>query len=90
MKHQKQSAKRRKDSRTRATIPELVAGFDSLPDSKIVLLPVVMAMLSRSRSAVWRLHRSGTLIPVKLGKRSVGYRVGTVRAYLASLKSKAA
>lgn len=64
--------------------------FDSLPDSALIRQPTVEAVLAVSSSTVWRLVRRGVLKPVKLSERVTGWRVGDVRAYLASLGEKAA
>lgn len=72
-----------------SVLPSPAADFDSLPDCAIIRQPALTAVLSISPSTVWRLVGLGVLKPVKLSKRVTGWRVGDVRAYLASLDSKA-
>lgn len=63
-----------------STIP-----FDSLPDSAVIRLPVVLAVTGYGRASWLRGVQVGTLpLPVRIGPRSVGWRVGDVRAVLAS------
>ena len=71
-------------------ISDSVSNFDALPDSAIIRQPAVEGVLSISSSTLWRLARRGVLRPVKLSARVTGWRVGTVRAYLASLSAEVA
>jgi predicted DNA-binding transcriptional regulator AlpA len=68
-----------------------LAAFDSLPDSAFVRLPTVAALFATSTATVWRRVKSGQLpAPVKLGPQISAWRVGELRAVLASLANTAA
>jgi|JI10StandDraft_1071094.scaffolds.fasta_scaffold37304_6 predicted DNA-binding transcriptional regulator AlpA len=63
---------------------DAVSGFDSLPGSAFIRLPVVLALKGCSRVTVWRQVKDGIFpAPHKLGARMVGWRVSEVRAALA-------
>jgi predicted DNA-binding transcriptional regulator AlpA len=52
----------------RASDLAALRGFDALPDSAHVRLPVVMALFSISRATVWRWCASGDLpLPIHVG-----------------------
>ena len=59
-------------------------GFDELPDSAFVRLPVVAALFAISHSTVWRWSRLGYLPnPRKINGITV-WRVGLLREVIAS------
>ncbi|MDM9552975.1 AlpA family phage regulatory protein [Pseudomonas asiatica] len=63
--------------------------FDSLPDSAVIREPLVLALTGYSHTSLWDGVRAGTLPkPVQIGPRMVGWRVGDVRALLASFTVK--
>lgn len=58
-------------------------GFDSLPDSSFVPLPVVCSLFSCSPATAWRRVKSGQLVaPHKLGLRTTRWNVGQLRQVL--------
>lgn len=71
-------------------LPVSLTSFDLLPDSAFIRQPTLEAVLSVSSSTVWRMVQRGVLKPVKLSERVTGWRVGDVRAFLASLNKGAA
>ena len=63
--------------------------FDSLPDCAVIRLPVVLAVTGRSRASLWNDVKTGKFPqPLQIGPRSVGWRVGDIRALLASFTTK--
>lgn len=65
-------------------IPAALAGFDSLPDSAFVRLPVVCGLFACSPATVWRRVKTGRIpAPVKIGENSTGWRAGDIRQALA-------
>jgi predicted DNA-binding transcriptional regulator AlpA len=71
-----------------APLPASLSGFDSLPDSALISVGVVAALLGSSANTVWRRAKAGTLpAPVKTGQMSTRWKVGAIRAYLASLEA---
>jgi prophage regulatory protein len=67
-----------------STIP-----FDSLPDYAVIRLPVVLAVTGIGRASFLRGVQVGTFPPpVQIGPRSVAWRVGDIRALLASFAVK--
>lgn len=58
--------------------------FNSLPSLARVRIPVVMSLLSVSRSTVWRLVSAGKLKTYKLTPRTTTFSVGELRALLAA------
>jgi predicted DNA-binding transcriptional regulator AlpA len=67
---------------------DLVADFDSKPDSALVNDKTVAALLDVHRNSVWRLVRSGKLpAPVRVAEQTTRWRVGDLRKAIASLKS---
>ncbi|MBU3696927.1 AlpA family transcriptional regulator [Dechloromonas sp.] len=64
-------------------LPDALKGFDSLPDSANVRLPVVRALLGCSSVTVWRMVKRGTLpAPRKLTERVTIWNVGELRKVL--------
>ncbi len=58
-------------------------GFDLLPDSSFVPLPVVCSLFSCSKATAWRRVKSGQLVaPHKLGLRTTRWNVGQLRQAL--------
>lgn len=59
-----------------------LAGFDELPASAYVRLPIVAALFSISVSTVWRWSRMGNLpAPVRTGRTTL-WKVGDLRSTL--------
>lgn len=57
-----------------------LTGFDALPDSAYVRLPVVAALTGASRPTVWRWSKTGHLpAPKKIGRQVTGWQVGALR-----------
>lgn len=70
----------------KATIPPALENFDALPDDAFVKLPVILGLYTCSSATAWRRVRAGLIpAPVKLSERSTAWRVGDLRAHLASL-----
>jgi predicted DNA-binding transcriptional regulator AlpA len=68
------------------TIPAALANFDSLPDSALVDVKTVSAVLGRSPSSIWRDARTGKLpAPVKAGPACTRWNVAAIRRHLAAL-----
>lgn len=66
-----------------ASSPDPLAGFDSLPDSAFVRLPVVCALRACSPATVWRHVRLGLIpAPRNLGPRLTAWQVGELRESL--------
>ena len=60
--------------------------MDTLEDEAIMRLPVVKELTGHSRSTIYeKMKRREFPRPVQLSKRSVGWRVKDVRAYLKNL-----
>lgn len=71
-----------------ASIPRALSNFDALPDSAFVNVATVAALLGCSTNTVWRRAKAGTLpAPVKISEMSTRWRVGAIRAHLASLEA---
>lgn len=67
-------------------IPAALANFDSLPDSALIDVKTVAAVLGRSTSSIWRDARSGNLpAPIKTGPACTRWNVGALRRHLAAL-----
>lgn len=65
------------------SISEVLANFDSLPDSSNVRLPVVMALYAISSATVWRNVKIGKIPkPRKLTVRTTCWNVGELREFL--------
>lgn len=74
-----------------STIPAALAHFDSLPDSAMVDVKTVAAILGKSESSIWRDARAGRLPrPVKTGPACTRWNVGAIRRHLAALAGDAA
>lgn len=79
---QLQDARQRKAQK----LAEQVALFDSLPSNARVALPLVCALLGRSRASIYRDVREGRIpAPEKAGLRSIRWKAGDVRQYLAGV-----
>lgn len=66
-----------KSNRLNATL----ARMNVMPDSALVDIAVVSALLSRSPASLWRDVAAGRLAPpIRIGGRSVRWQVGAVRA----------
>lgn len=60
-------------------------GFDDLPDTALVRLPVVMGLTGAAKPTVWRMAKDGRLPqPMRLG-RITAWRVGDLRKALAAV-----
>lgn len=71
-----------------ATLPASLSGFDLLPNSAFINVGTVAALLGCSANTVWRRAKAGTLpAPVKTGQMSTRWKVGAIRAHLASLEA---
>lgn len=64
--------------------PDALIGFDTLPDSARVRLPVVCRLLGVSRATVYRMVKAGTLKSYKLTARTTTFCVAELRALLTS------
>lgn len=62
----------------------LLKSFDELPDSAHVAEPVVCAIVGCSHASLWRWTKAGILPQPKRFGRSTRWRVGELRAALAS------
>lgn len=68
------------------TIPTALANFDDMPDSALVNVKTVAAVLGRSPSSIWRDARTGKLAaPIKTGPACTRWNVGAIRRHLAAL-----
>lgn len=68
---------------SRASIPDALKNFDSLPNAANVRQPVVEALFACSDSTVWRRTKDGTLPrPRKLSPRVTAWNVGELREAL--------
>ncbi|UVJ46221.1 AlpA family phage regulatory protein [Pseudomonas sp. LS1212] len=68
-----------------ATAFDPIKNFDDLPNSAIVRLPVVIALVGISRASWWNGIKDG-IYPkaLQIAPRSVGWRVADIRAVLAA------
>ena len=65
-------------------ITATLARFPVLPDDAVVKQPVVQAMYPVSDFQLWKLISAGKFpAPEKIGARSIGWRVGPLREFLA-------
>lgn len=72
-------------------IPVALANFDRLPDSAMVDVKTVSAILGKSESSTWRDARAGKLPrPIKTGPACTRWNVGEIRRHLAALTKGAA
>lgn len=63
--------------------------FDDLPGSAVIREPIVLAVTGYSHATLWSHVKTGKFPkPVQIGPRSVGWRVGDIRAVLASFTIK--
>ncbi len=70
----------------RANLTAALETYKAAPDEAFVRQPVVEALFACSSATVWRRVKSGLIpAPVKLSERSTAWRVGDLRAALASL-----
>lgn len=75
---------------TRATPSPALERFDSLPDSAMVDVKTVAAILSRSETSIWRDARNDKMPrPLKVGPASTRWNVGAIRRHLAALEVSA-
>ena len=58
--------------------------WETMPDSAMVRLPIVKALLGVSGATVWRLCKAGHLITYKLTERTTTWNVGELKQFLAS------
>ena len=58
--------------------------FDQLPDSAMVRLPIVKALLGVSGATVWRLVKAGKLKTYKLTERTTTFNSLEIKQFLAS------
>lgn len=65
------------------SLPDPLEGFDDLPDSAHIRLPVVVRLLGISAATVWRGVRKGTIpAPKHFSERSASWNVGALRELL--------
>ncbi len=57
---------------------DAIRNFDDCPDTMLVSIPETAAVISRSRSSIYRHFKCGDLTPVKIGK-STRICVGEIR-----------
>lgn len=66
-----------------ASIPDALRGFDALPDSAFVRIPVVAGLFACSPATVWRRVKKCALpTPQRLSEGITAWRVGELRAAL--------
>ena len=71
---------------TRQTHSPTLVGFDQLPDSANVRVPVVAAVTGYSVPSVWRNVKAGRLPqPRRIGPKCTAWNVGDLRRFLAAL-----
>lgn len=58
--------------------------WETMPDSAMVRLPIVKALLSVSRATVFRLVKAKKLKTYKLTERTTTFNVGELKQFLAS------
>ncbi|MER2555656.1 MAG: AlpA family phage regulatory protein [Thauera sp.] len=71
-----------------APLKSSIVNFDSLPASGLVDDKTIAGVLGCSRNTVWRKARTeegGFPKPIKVGPKTTRWRVGAIRAYLASM-----
>lgn len=67
-------------------IPAALANADVLPNSAMVDVKTVSAILGRSVTAIWRDSRNGKMPrPVKTGPATTRWNLGAIRRHLAAL-----
>lgn len=63
-------------------------GFDDLPNSAHVRLPVVRALYGVGPASIWRWVKAGRMpAPVKVGMQAVAWNVGELRQHLAQCRA---
>lgn len=73
----------------RAAATPAVIPFDQLPDAAVVRLPAVLALVGVSRATWWNGIKSGRFPKqIEIGPNMVGWRVGDIRAVLASMQQR--
>lgn len=73
-----------KDESTK-NLPLALSGFDEMPGSAYIRLPIVQALYGVSSATIWRNCSKGLMpSPVKLSQRCTAWNVGLIRADLAS------
>lgn len=73
----------------RGAVNLVLHGFDELPDSAHVPLPVVCGIFGWSPATTWRRVRTGQLVqPVRLGNRTTRWNVGALRQSLAKMSTE--
>ncbi len=66
-------------------LPQALSGFDQMPASSYIRLPIVRALYGVSTATIWRNCAKGIIpSPVKLSERCTAWNVGLIRADLAS------
>lgn len=66
-------------------LPQALSGFDEMPASSYVRLPIVKALYGISSASVWRHSATGLMPgPIKLSKRCTAWNVGLIKADLAA------
>ena len=66
------------------TINTVLRDLDQSPNCQHVRLPVVKAMLGVSSATVWRMVKNKQLKSYKLTERTTSFRIGDIRALIAS------
>jgi predicted DNA-binding transcriptional regulator AlpA len=85
MEHQQGKAQSAEYPHPGAHLPDALKGFDSLPDSANVRLPVVRALFGCSSATIWRMVKNNRLPnPRKLSERVTAWNVGELRKALAA------
>ena len=70
---------------------ETVKNFDTLPDSALVDIGVVTAILGVSVPTIWRWTKNAAFPgPLRIGKNCTRWRVGDIRGYLINSNSRSA
>jgi len=66
-------------------LPSALSGFDNMPDSAYIRLPIVRALYGVSTATIWRNCSKGLMpAPVKLSERCTAWNVGLIRSDLAA------
>ena len=67
----------------RASVVERISTFDDMPDSALVDVNEINALVGRSRASIWRDVAEGRLAPpIKIGPNASRWRVGDVRRFM--------
>ena len=85
--HTQPKAKRASRGTADAIRAASIAGFDDLPDSALVSVPIAAKVNGQGESSYWQRAKSEPGFPpiIKLSPRCSRVRVGDLRAYLAKL-----